>query len=75
MLLCTVSIVATPEQAISLLQKVAVDVIEGREPCIAAAVKKLKKDRKTLIRFRHIYYLKHTDADLLQEVGHICSHL
>lgn len=47
----------------------------GRCRSVNQALQIVKKDRKTVDRFKHIYYLNATDPDLLKQVTiYLCEH-
>ena len=62
--------VQTPQQAINLTNNVVARVRSGDSPNMRQALIHFRKDRKTLMRFRHIYYLSHINAALLNEVSY-----
>ena len=69
------TLVSTPEQACRLITNVVNLVRTGESPIIKAALKTFGKDRKTVQRFRHIYYLNKINRALLEEVseqGRLC---
>lgn len=60
--------VATVQQVVSMLDYIHQLVKDGKSTSINAALKRLNKDRKTVDRFRHIYYMSVTDTEALDEV-------
>ena len=58
--------VSTPREAIELCTFVHKQVSSGRS--VNAALKMTDKDRKTLDRFKHIYYLHIQNNDRLKQV-------
>ena len=63
----------TKEQAIGLLEAVVGRVKNGTSRSVHEALKHLNKNRKTVERFKHIYYLNCVNKDLLSEVR--CIHI
>lgn len=64
-------IVDTVKQAIQLCTTVYKMMRTGEARSVAQALLKLNRSKKTLDRFRHIYYLHHLDKDELKTVS--CS--
>ena len=60
--------VSTPKQVIKLLDEVHILVKSGQCQSVRHALIQLKKDRKTIDRFKFIYYLHKTDPEKLTEV-------
>jgi len=60
--------VQTPEQAIQLMEYVHNQLTSKRAKSIHDALKPTGKCRKTIDRFRYIYYLSVLDKDKLDEV-------
>ena len=63
----TIFIVSNARQAIELLKFIHEEVKQGKS--VNAALKDAKKDRKSVDRFRNIYYLHSLDNDQLKEVS------
>lgn len=63
--LCQFS-VSTVKQVIALLNQIHSMKCEGLS--VWAVLRKLQKDRKTIDRFKHIYYLQNLDAERLKQV-------
>ena len=65
-------LVANPRDVIELLTFVHEQVLEGKST--NAALKMAKKDRKTMDRFKNIYYLHVLNSDKLEQVSHhVCN--
>ena len=58
--------VANAQQAVELLTFVHRQMKAGKS--VNAALRMAKKDRKTIDRFQHIYYLHYLDEEKLDEV-------
>ena len=71
MLFIIVYIVSNTKEVIELCTFIHKQVLDGRS--VNSALKMTDKDRKTLDRFKHIYYLQIQNNDRLKEVsGRVC---
>lgn len=61
--------VNTPAQAIKLMSTVHEMVQKGNARSVAAALHSVKKTRKTVDRFKNLYYLHKQDARLMDDVS------
>lgn len=61
--------VNTPGQAIKLMTAVHEMVRKGEARSVAAALQQLKKTRKTVDRFKNLYYLHKQDPRLMDDVS------
>lgn len=59
---------ATKAQAVAFGEHVHQALCSGRARSVNQAVKLVNKTRRTLDRFRHIYYMAHVDKQLLEKV-------
>ena len=69
MFMLPVILVDTPEAAVDICKWLHNAKQEGRIPSIYKGLKTIGKDRQTIQRCKHIYYIHMLDENLYKEVG------
>lgn len=62
-------IVKTPSDAIEFMEDLSQRVTTGKAKSVNQALIQLNKGKKTVERFKHIYYLHKTDEKLYRKVS------
>ena len=62
-------VVGTPEQAVTLMRTLHEGIKGGKWRSVHEALKSIKKDRKTVDRFKHIYYMNEVDGEKFEKVN------
>lgn len=64
-----ISLVSTVKEAVQFLEAIHVMMVSGKVRSVNESLKVLKKDRKTVDRFKHIYYMYHANKRKLDDVS------
>ncbi len=61
-----ISLVSTVKEVVQFLEAIHVMMVSGKVRSVNESLKVLKKDRKTVDRFKHIYYMYHANKKVIR---------